>query len=94
MEAQMAPVQGWSSLQNALLKASSCYARKVLQALLGMPAGTPHNFLSGKVRLHSCPQDLITKACGLGIYLGTSHALQMSAASKNTQSVVVSLSSS
>lgn len=93
-EAQMAPIQGWCNLQNPLLKASSCYARKVLQSLLGMPAGTPHTYLSGKVHLHSCPQDLITKACGLGIYVGTSHALQMAAASKSTQSVVVSLPSS
>lgn len=91
MEAQMAPIQGWCNLRNPLLKARSCYACKVLQSLLEAPAGTPSSSLSGKVRLHSCPQDLITKACGLGIYFRTSHALQMAAASKSTPFVVISL---
>lgn len=64
------------------------------QSPLGLPAGTSHDFLLGKAQMHSCPQDLITQACGLAVYLGTSHALQMVAASKSTQSVVTSLTSS
>lgn len=90
----MASIQGWSNLQNPLLKARSRYALKVLQPLLEVPAGTPHNVLLGKVHQHSFLQDLITKACSLGIYLGTSHALPIVAANKSTQSVMISVPSS
>lgn len=91
----MAPVQGWCRSRHPPLKARSRYARKVLQqSLSGVPAGTPHDFISGEVRLHSCSQGLITKACGLGIYPGTPHALPMAAASESAPSVAISLPSS
>lgn len=91
----MAPVQGWCRSRHPPLKARSRYARKVLQqSLSGVPAGTPHHFISGEVRLHPCSQGLITKACGLGIYPGTSRALQMAAASESAPSVAISQPSS